>query len=66
MKTLPCGEPMPHPYTIVDGTLVQAAGSSEVYEIRTDGAGRQYKARVGGNVNWDEVACITRGWLDQH
>ena len=35
------------------------------YEIRTDGSGRQYKTRVGGNVDWDEVACVTRGWLER-
>ena len=62
---MPCGEPMPYPYVIDDLPLVQAAGSSEVYELRTDGSGRQYKQRVGGNVNWDEVACVTRTWLER-
>ena len=66
VRALPCGEPMPYPYTLAEGTLVQAEGSSEVYEIRTDSAGRQVKARVDGNVNWDEVACVTRGWLDRY
>lgn len=64
---LPCGEPMPYYYPIPKGTLVRAAESPDVYEITTEireGIKRQVKVLVSGEADEDEVACVSREWLD--
>ena len=64
---LPCGEPMPFYYLIPKGTLMQAAESPDIYQIATEereGIKLQVKVLVSGEVDEDEVACVSQGWLD--
>lgn len=64
---LPCGEPMHFYYLIPKGTLLRAAGSPDIYQITTEereGIECQVKVLVSGEVDEDEVACVSQGWLD--
>jgi len=64
---LPCGEPMPYYYSIPKGTLLRAAESLDIYQITTEvreGISRQVKILVSGEVDEDEVACVSQEWLD--
>ena len=64
---LPCGEPMPYYYPIPKGTLVRAAESPDVYQITTEtreGIKRQVKVLVTGDVDEDQVACVSDDWLE--
>jgi len=64
---LPCGEPMPYYYSIPKGTLLRAAESPDIYQITTEvreGIKCQVKVLVSGEVDEDEVACVSREWLD--
>ena len=64
---LPCGEPMPYYYLIPKGTLLRAAESPEIYQITTEvreGIKCQVKLLVSGEVDENEVACVSQGWLD--
>ncbi len=66
---LPCGEPMPHHYPVPMGTLVRAAESPEVYQITSqehEGIKRWVKVLVSGEVDEDEVACVSKEWLDSY
>ena len=58
---------MQYYYSIPKGTLLRDAESSDIYQITTEvreGISRQVKVLVSGEVDEDEVACVSQEWLD--